>query len=112
LCKKSQYDLKGRKISLYENEHQHRFTYDAYDRCLSKTDPFGHTTHYTHTFSEIEERFVLKVTNCSYDLLRRKEREQDANGNVTHYRYNAYGSPTEIHYPERAGLSATPSEMA
>ena len=100
LCTTTGYDLNGRKISLDENEHHRSFTYDAYNRCLSKTDPFDHTTHYIHTFSSVQESFGLATSRRSYDILGRKTEEKDANGNSTHYRYTAYGSPTEILYPD------------
>ena len=87
--------------------------YDFLGYVTQKTDSFENVTQYVHDGTvnkvsqvdlppilSLEEEALPVTTFSSYDSLGRKVSEADANGNTTKYCYNAYGSITEIQYPD------------
>ena len=114
------YDLKGRlKKSTQRGDdgtiHTTLFAHDRLDRITEKKDPFGNPFSYRYdpssgkiaetTFPSLLslEKAPLSVkTFATYDAFGRKTTTTDANGNITSYRYNAYGSIAEKTYPNRA----------
>ncbi|MBS0650667.1 MAG: RHS repeat-associated core domain-containing protein, partial [Verrucomicrobia bacterium] len=92
-----------------------RSEYDPQNRLIQTTDRFGNSTFYSydHLSSSPSKTIyppivsdkgeaVSVITNVSHDPLGRELTKTDANGNTTAYRYNAYGSPTEILHPDGA----------
>ncbi len=118
ICEEITYDPKGRPSSIKEiprdgNAHISFNKYDLKDRLVQKIDHFGQSTHYSyHLICDkpltIEESPIAAIdgtinrvtTKASYDALGRKTAETDPNGNRKTFRYNAYGSITEICYPD------------
>lgn len=112
------HDTKGRlKTQIKTGDdgvvHKTSAEYDFYDRKIQETDSFQNTTYYTYdplvsrviksdfpTIASIEGQAVSVSTSSSYDPFGREKVKTDANGNSTTYRYNTYGSPVEIHYPD------------
>lgn len=112
------YDTKGRLRELTEKGddcviHTVSSDYDFHDRQIRKRDPLFNSTHYTYdslvseviktdfpAISSIEGEPVLVSTSSTYDPFGRELTRTDANGNVSTYRYNAYGSPAEIRYAD------------
>ncbi len=111
------HDTKGRlKTQIKTGDdgvvHKTSAEYDFYDRKIQETDSFQNTTYYTYdplvsrviksdfpTIASIEGQAVSVSTSSSYDPFGRENIKTDANGNSTTYRYNAYGSPTEVIHP-------------
>ncbi len=85
--------------------HTTRYDYDIYSRLIKETDPFGNDTEYKEYDSvaaqpkRIDEPLGIVNKNL-YDGLGRFIEKIDPNNHATHYRYNAYGSPVEIIYPD------------
>ncbi len=118
LLKTFHHDMKGRfreKIEKGDGEIAHAFSYayDAHDRLIQKTEPFSDTTHYTYdplvsqitrtdspSVTSADGQAIPVTTFATYDPFGREVTKVDANGHTTTYRYNAYGSPTEITYPD------------
>jgi len=86
--------------------------YDFHDRLIKKRDPFQNSLHYTYdplvseviktdfpSIASVDGQAVAVTTASSYDSFGREVTKTDPNGNVTTYRYNAYGSPSEILHP-------------
>ena len=107
--KNRRFDRKGRLLE--ENEigdcgtsHKTQFEYDAKDRLIKKTDPLDHAVSYT--YDPLVDKIIKTdfpdniTTNSTFDPFGRMLTQTDANGNTQHYRYNAYGSVTEIIYPD------------
>ncbi len=110
-------DAKGRLRELTEKgdddvTHVSSSDYDFHDRLIHKRDPFNNSTHYTYDplvsqvaktdFPLIASEDGLPVavsTLSSYDPFGRELTRTDPNGNITTYRYNAYGVQTEILHP-------------
>ncbi|MBI3231995.1 MAG: RHS repeat protein, partial [Candidatus Doudnabacteria bacterium] len=112
------HDTKGRLRKLIETGddgvlHTTSSEYDPHDRQIEKKDFFQNSTYYTY------DPLVNKVTKTelppsssihaqanhvtilsTYDPLGRALTKTDANGHTTSYRYNIYGSPTEIRHPD------------
>jgi len=92
-------------------ERREKYHYTPTGHLQTKTDSFGLATHYlydntTHQITQTrypsivtEEGEASVITHTTYDGLGRKLSSRDANGNTTHYRYNAYDSLTEITHP-------------
>ncbi len=93
--------------------HTTLFNYDFHDRLIQEVDPFDNATHYSYNplvnkidktnfpaVASIDGQPVFVGTSSSYDPFGRETTQTDANENTTHYRYNAYGSPVEITYPD------------
>ena len=92
--------------------HQTSFAYDSGDRCIQKIDPFNHVTRYTYDLisdkvikAEMPDIVTMDGQTASvavssvWDSYGREISKTDANGNVTKFAYNVYGSPTKIEYP-------------
>lgn len=112
------HDTKGRLRAQIEKGddgvvHETSAEYDFHDRKIQKRDSFHNTTHYTYdplvdeivkidfpSIASIDGRATSVSTFSSYDPFGRQLTKTDANGNTTTYRYNTYGSPVEIHYPD------------
>lgn len=116
--KRIEYDPCGRVIKEVERGghqtlHATSYSYDPLGRCIQKIDPFQNSVHYTYdpvTSQVISTEFPSLVgangeavrveTKASFDPFSRKLTETDACGNTTQFRYNAYGAPIEILYPD------------
>lgn len=111
------YDLRGRLKEEKEIGddgiiHQTHYEYDLNDHLIKKIDPFGNSTTYKYdpiankpisieTTPVITSNGLEKVVTFStYDSFGREISKTDANENTTLFRYNAYGSPKEITYPD------------
>ena len=110
-------DLRGRiiKEELLGTDgisKQLSYSYDFHDDLFEKIDEYGNTTHYSHDpichkitrtdYPEIalpDGSRVPVTTYSTFDPLGREISKTDANGYVTFFKYNAYGSPTQIIYP-------------
>lgn len=111
------HDTKGRLHELTEKGddgvvHITFSEYDFYDRKIQKKDSFQNETRYTYdplvnevartdfpSIGSIDGQVTYVSTLSSYDPFGRELTKRDANGNLKTYRYNAYGSPAEIVYP-------------
>jgi RHS repeat-associated protein len=111
------HDTKGRLRELAEKGddgvvHVVSSEYDFHDRQIQKKDPFSNSTHYTYdpvvseviktgfpSIASVDGRATSVTTASSYDPFGRELTKTDPNGNVTIYRYNAYGSQSEILHP-------------
>ncbi len=111
------HDTKGRLRELTEKGddgvvHVVSSDYDFHDRQIHKKDPFSNSAHYTYdplvseiiktdfpSIASVDGRAISVTTASSYDPLGRELTKTDPNGNVTIYRYNAYGSQSEILHP-------------
>lgn len=118
LKKEWEYDVRGRWRLERENgpqgqEHVRRRNYDLNDRLIDESDCFGNITRYTYDLvhnkvaaTEHPRRLALDgsivsvVSRSTYDAFGRKTTDVDANGNITSYQSNAYGSPTRITYAD------------
>lgn len=114
------YDTQGRLRKQTENGndgivHTLSCDYDAQDRLISKLDTFENRTSFTYDplvnevtqtdfppIASLDGHSVPVTTHSTYDALGRETSKTDANGNITTYRYNAYGSPIEIVHPHGA----------
>jgi RHS repeat-associated protein len=108
------YDSKSRLKAKTEKgddgvTHEVFSEYDFFGRRTQKTDSFHNTTHYAYDplvneisktdfplIASIDGQAIPVSTFSTYDPFGRELTKTDANGNTTSYRYNAYGSPTEI----------------
>ncbi|MBM3198273.1 MAG: hypothetical protein FJZ58_03350, partial [Chlamydiae bacterium] len=83
--------------------------YDTYDRILQEQDFLGNIITYTYdsfvnqpvrtnfpSVLSMEGQVMPVTTQAVYDAFGRKVKEIDACGNTTQYRYNIYGSPSQI----------------
>ena len=118
LKKVNQYDKQGRLREQVINgndgiSHGSQSVYDHLDRLVQKTDSFNNTTYYSYdpvvnqvsrtNFPPIvnqEGQGIPVATSSTYDPFGRELTKTDANGNITTYRFNAYGSTCEIIYPD------------
>lgn len=114
------YDLKGRLKHVNEKgkhddvTHHQNYTYDHHDCITISTDIFNQETSYTYdpiskkianTISpplNTPQGVVSVCTENYYNALGHNTQHVDANGYVTTYTYNAYGSPLEITYANQA----------
>jgi len=112
------YDVQGHICEIKEQGedgilHETHFTYDNLGRCIQKQDPFQRVTQFSYdpctsqiTQTEFPPIISLEgtsapvLTTATYDSLERVKTKSDENGHTISYRYNAYNSPTEIHYPD------------
>ena len=112
------YDRRNRLIQKNEiaddsASHTTLYEYDFQDRLIKKIDPFQNTTQYTYdplisqitktdfpSVATLENQSSPVTTHSTYDSFGREITSTDANGNSKTYRYNAYGSPTELIYPD------------
>ncbi len=110
------YDTKGRLVELREigdQTHTTQYVYDLFDRLTHKTDPFGNTTVYTYDpvlnkisstekppLSTPDNKPLPVITSSTYSPQGFEITSTDASGRTTTTRYNAYGSPAEIIYPD------------
>jgi RHS repeat-associated protein len=107
------YDARGRLQKVEQNDHETTYKYDDLDRCRKSTDYLGNATLFEYDpisfgVTKTEGPPILSIDNhilavnsfVTYDCLGRKQTSTDANGNITTYTYNAYGSPVEINYPD------------
>lgn len=120
LQKTTTYDPKGRVKSIEEAGSDNivrsfSYFYDNIDRLIRKADNFDQSTFYNydlvtnkpvltkspHLFTT-DGNMVRVIEKSSYDGMGRKITSTDANGNTIKYRYNAYGSVTEILYPDQS----------
>lgn len=111
------YDANRRLKELTEtadNGEVHTFSadYDFHDRIVQKKNPFDNRVyyHYDPLVSQVVRTDFPSIANLegtssavsdfsTYDAFGRKLTQSDLNGQVTAYRYNAYGLPTEIVHP-------------
>lgn len=95
-----------------EISHTTSSEYDLQGRLVKCSDAFGNMTHYTYdpivsqvvktempAIASTQGEPLLISTSATYDVFGRKLTETGENGATTFYRYNAYGSPVEIIYP-------------
>jgi RHS repeat-associated protein len=116
LNEEKRYDTKGRlleeKTTGEDGVHNVAYQYNRSDDLIQKIDTYGNAFSYTydslsHKVSRTDSPAILTsdgqsspvATYSTYDPWGREISKTDANGNTTHYRYNAYDSPTEITYP-------------
>jgi RHS repeat-associated protein len=111
------YDKKGRLREYKATgtdgvQHTATYTYDGNDDLIQKTDTYLNTFSYAHDplthkiikstlpsiLSEDGSELIVSETS-SYDAQGREISKTDANGYSILYRYNAYGLPVEIIYP-------------
>ncbi|MFZ0565611.1 MAG: hypothetical protein WAM28_05455, partial [Chlamydiales bacterium] len=117
LTEKMGYDAKGR-LSNYQatgnddSLHTASYEYDYNDNLTRKTDTYQNvisyeydpltqkvaTTHFP-SIATSENQITHVSTSSTYDALGRETSKTDANGNTILYRYNAFGLPIEITYP-------------
>ena len=97
------FDGKGRIIHLQEGDHETRFSYNASDELIEKTDYLGLTTSYTYhpvhgkpTLIEAEPT----VQEIIYDAFGRDVIRKNAYGATTLIKPNSYGDPLEIVHPD------------
>lgn len=113
-------DLKGRPTSIREIgsedgiDQTRTYRYDYLDRLVKKTDHFDHPTDYlydafckypstvSHVALQTHSGTIPVEKRSTYDAHDRQTSYTDENGNTTSYRYNAYGSPVEIDYPDQS----------
>ncbi|MGC1879424.1 MAG: RHS repeat-associated core domain-containing protein [Rhabdochlamydiaceae bacterium] len=118
LTKTLAHDIQGRlreQTETGDDDTVHRtfFAYDYHDRLIQKTDPFQNTTRYTYDalvnqvartdfplIASPSGEPIPVATSSTFDPLGNELTKTDANSKTTTYRYNAYGSPTEITYPD------------
>ncbi|MCH9609385.1 MAG: hypothetical protein S4CHLAM45_05260 [Chlamydiales bacterium] len=114
------YDLKGR-LRKYKDTgkdgsvHTAAYEYDLNDNLTQKIDTYGNS--FSYTYDPLTQKVIrtdspsimtsdglvnMVSTSSTYDPLGREISKTDANGNTTIYRYNAYGSLTEINYPNES----------
>jgi RHS repeat-associated protein len=110
---KREYNTAGRLKKITETGegivHTTRYGYDSMGRLEQETDPFENVTQHTEydcvanlptkTESAQIDINMPVVKKALYDGLGRILEKRDANNNTTKYKYNAYGSLTEITYP-------------
>ncbi|MBI5346976.1 MAG: RHS repeat-associated core domain-containing protein [Chlamydiae bacterium] len=117
ISKTFRHDTKGRLRKLTEKGddgvvHVLSSDYDFHDRLICKKDPFQNCSQYAYDplvnkvtktefpmIASIDGEAISVTTLSTYDPFGRELTKTDPNGNITTYRYNAYGSPIEIHYP-------------
>lgn len=110
------YDNKKRLRTLTEKGddgvvHTSFAKYSHFDQLLHKQDSFQNNFYYAYdpianevtktdfpSIASPDGQKIKVATHSSYDPFGRALTHTDANGNVTTYRYNAYGSPTEIQH--------------
>ena len=93
--------------------HRTTFKYNLLDQCIKKTDYLGHSTIYEHdpisgvvkltegpSIISLDQQELKVKSSSTFDGLGRKLTDTDPNGHLTTYKYNAYGSPKEIIYPD------------
>ena len=115
-----QYDTRGRLKKQTEKGddgivHVGTAEYDVQGRKIKQKDPFQNVTNYAYDplvnqviktdfppITSIDGKAVAVSTCSTYDPLGRVLSKTDANGNTTTYRYNAYGDPIEIRYPNES----------
>ncbi len=116
--KETMYDLQGRVTSVQDKgadglSRTENYKYDRCNHLKEKIDHRRHKTFYTydlvsHQPVSVQSPAVIDVhgqlipveTHHTYDPFGRKVKTTDANGNITTYRYNAYGSLTKIRHPD------------
>lgn len=113
------YDLKRRSKFIQEKGtdgcvHVSAYAYDHNDCIIKETDTFDHETHFVYDPLSLQPVQTMApvlqtphgtlpvITHASYDILGRRLEHIDANGNTTHYTYNAYGSPIEVIHPDQS----------
>jgi len=111
------YDVRGRlvtkcQIALDGQTRTTSYAYDLLDRVTEETDYLGHKTLYSY-HSQLPkptrtQRSSESVVSSKYDALGREVFYTDANGGMKITRYNVYGSPIEIVYPDASRVYAHP----
>lgn len=136
LCLTKVYDANKKLTSTIEYKH------DKWGRLLYKKDALGRQEHYTYdpsgrietksgprddllvrytydlagrvtTESEVHKNGPTLTTSYGYDVLGRKVRVIDPQGNATHYEYDALDRVTKITYPtsfDHEGNALTPKK--
>jgi len=113
-----EYDLFKRLIAKIESHLEGErfittYAYDAVYRLVSEIDSYSHQTDYEYDHlgrqtSRIkpaiwlsdQQKWQRPVSRKEYNPLNQAISCTDENGNTTHYKYNIYGKPTEILYPD------------
>lgn len=97
------FDAKGRVCSIKENDHITRFTYNAWDDLIEKTDYLGlktsysyHPVHHKPTCIESPPT-ILKII---YDSFGREIERRDIYEATTKTKVDSYGNPLEIIGPD------------
>lgn len=113
------YDHRGNLSNLQEAgegiSRRYTYSYDLKNRLVKKIDSYQNPTSYAYDLvaglpSQIERPLVFSTTGqphsviekSVYDASGRVVSSVDPNGNCTTFRYNAYGSPIEIVYPDQS----------
>jgi RHS repeat-associated protein len=97
------FDGKGRIVHSQEGDHETRFSYNASDELIEKTDYLGLTTSYT--YHPIHEKPTLieaepTLQEITYDAFGREVMRKNAYGATTQIKPNSYGDPLEIIHPD------------
>jgi len=98
-----EYDSKGRLTKLQKNDHISEYSYNSSDDLVESTDYLGLKTCYQH--HPIHSKPIsIEVDPLSfemtYDSFGRETLKKDVYGAITNTRYNSYGDPLEIIYPD------------
>lgn len=106
--KKNTYDARYRKISETNGEWETTtYSYDGNDNLVSMTEPEGQSFKTVYLYDELNKLLAIietpradantkaGVTRFFYDGYRNKIAQQDANGNLVTYTYDALNRPTD-----------------
>ena len=97
------FDAKGRVCSIKENDHITRFTYNAWDDLIEKTDYLGLKTSYSYHLVHHKPILIespptsFKIT---YDPFGREIEHSNAYGATTRTKVGSYGNPLEVIGPD------------
>jgi YD repeat-containing protein len=115
-CK--EYNARGQLVTVKENgegiSRTYTYAYDSQDRLIKKIDSYNNATSYTYdpvinqpVKTELPLLFsgdgktIPVIEKSVYNILGNPILSIDSNGNSTKSRYNAYGSPIEMIYPDQ-----------
>jgi len=118
---KREYDPAGRLKEISERGkgivHTTKYEYDSLSRVIKKTDPFNNAIQFKEYDCIANQPTLIEsppiepstpvVRKTHYDGLGRVIQEIDANNCSKTYKYNAYGSPVQIIYPNGAKETLT-----
>ncbi|NGX28973.1 MAG: tRNA nuclease WapA, partial [Candidatus Anoxychlamydiales bacterium] len=120
LTTNKEYDTKGRLKKIIKTGsdgiiHTNSNEYDESDNLIQKIDRFGNRTRFEYDLItgnvktktnppvlSINNASLDVITNSTYNALGLETSFIDANGYITKYQYNTYGSPIEIIHPNEA----------
>ena len=92
------------------------YNYNALNQLTAVVDCYGNETTYAYdplgretlcTKAPLKDLNIRPSVKKEYNLLDQMTKRTDEEGRTTCFRYNLYGSPTHIHYPDGSTVSFT-----